>query len=217
MSISIHSNGEQVKLQLPSSAKAKLFTLNAPDRLVIDVSHQGQHPSVSVPSDYGGQLIAGVRSGKYNANTTRLVFELTQPVKYQSRQQGKHITLQLIATGQAPTHAPPPIASKSPKPQKPMIIIDAGHGGQDPGALGKAGLKEKRIVLAYAKALKARLDNSGRYRTKLTRDGDYYIALKKRIAFARKHKGDLFVSLHADSAGHKAKGMSIYTLSLIHI
>lgn len=97
---------------------------------------------------------------------------------------------------------------------KPVIVIDAGHGGVDPGAKGAAGSFEKDIVLEYAKALKARLLKSGKYRVMLTRETDVFIMLRQRVAIARKAGASLFISLHADSApGEEARGLSIYTVS----
>jgi N-acetylmuramoyl-L-alanine amidase len=97
--------------------------------------------------------------------------------------------------------------------KKPVIVIDAGHGGHDPGALGYR-LKEKNITLEYAHSLKYALAKTGKYRVFYTRKSDYYIPLRRRIAIARKHKADLFISLHVDSAhNRKARGLSVYTLS----
>jgi len=98
--------------------------------------------------------------------------------------------------------------------EKPTIIIDAGHGGIDPGATTRGGLSEKNITLAMAKELKRQLEASGRYKVKLTRDRDTYLRLHQRVNFAREHKGDLFISLHADSLKKSSvRGASIYTLS----
>lgn len=97
---------------------------------------------------------------------------------------------------------------------KPLIVIDAGHGGKDPGAIGRSGIREKIITLRYAKALKHILENTGKYRVYLTRKDDTYIKLHNRVAKARKVKGDLFISLHADSHPNpKTRGLSVYTLS----
>ncbi len=102
----------------------------------------------------------------------------------------------------------------APLPPRPMIVIDAGHGGQDPGASGANGTQEKNLTLSYAKALKAMLDATGRYRTTLTRDKDFFIPLRGRVEIARKAHGNLFISIHADSApGAEAHGLSLYTLS----
>ncbi len=116
----------------------------------------------------------------------------------------------------------PPPNSQRPKrkstPQvkykKPMIIIDPGHGGTDPGALGPGKIYEKNLVLALAIELKKQLIQSGKYNVKMTRERDVFIRLHDRVKFARKHKGDLFISIHADSI-HKShvSGSSIYTLS----
>ena len=94
-----------------------------------------------------------------------------------------------------------------------IIVIDAGHGGHDPGALG-ARSHEKDVTLAAAKALKARLERSGRFKVVMTRDEDVYIPLEKRVTIARTAGADLFISLHADSGGDpKVHGATVYTLS----
>jgi len=97
---------------------------------------------------------------------------------------------------------------------KPKIIIDAGHGGKDPGTIGGRNTKEKVLTLLYAKTLKDTLDNTGRYLTYLTRDSDIFVDLKTRLSIIRRYRGDLFISIHADSSTDKRiRGFSIYTLS----
>lgn len=97
---------------------------------------------------------------------------------------------------------------------KKIIVIDAGHGGHDPGAIGYSGVHEKNITLAMAKELKRQLDRKGKYKVYLTRSTDVFIPLRKRVDIARKHKADLFMSVHADSAlNRNATGLSVYTLS----
>lgn len=99
------------------------------------------------------------------------------------------------------------------KPKK-VIVIDAGHGGKDPGAIGKRRTKEKTITLAYAKALRDALQKTRRYKVALTRSNDYYIPLRQRVQIGRRAKGDLFISLHADShSNRRIRGLSVYTLS----
>lgn len=98
--------------------------------------------------------------------------------------------------------------------RKPRIIIDAGHGGKDPGTIGTRGTKEKIITLTYAKSLKQALDKTNKYKTYMTRNQDFYVELRERVSIARRYKGDLFISIHADSSPSKsARGISIYTLS----
>lgn len=97
---------------------------------------------------------------------------------------------------------------------RPLIVLDAGHGGVDPGAIGINGTREKDITLAVARQLAAKLESSGNYRVSLTRSRDIFIPLQERVAIARRQGADLFISLHADSAEtHEAQGSTIYTLS----
>jgi N-acetylmuramoyl-L-alanine amidase len=120
-----------------------------------------------------------------------------------------------LTSGEIPK---PPPNTKRPAQNKiadkPLIVIDPGHGGQDPGAHSRSKIYEKHIVLALSKELKRQLLNTGRYRVLLTRETDIYIRLKDRVKFARKHSADLFVSIHADSI-HKpnVRGTSVYTIS----
>ena len=98
--------------------------------------------------------------------------------------------------------------------EKPLVVIDPGHGGVDPGTTGPHGLNEKNLVLEYAQALRARLIKTGKYRVELTRGDDRFIMLRQRIKIARDKKAALFISLHADSAPEaSARGLSVYTLS----
>ena len=106
-----------------------------------------------------------------------------------------------------------PTAAANPIRLKKVIVIDAGHGGNDPGALGRAG-PEKDVTLAAARALKRRLEQSGRYRVVLTRDRDIYVPLEARVQITRQAGADLFISLHADSAADpETRGATVYTLS----
>jgi len=100
------------------------------------------------------------------------------------------------------------------KPQKLVIIIDPGHGGNDPGAISESGLNEKNITLQYARSLRALLAKDGRYKVFLTRNKDIYVGLKERTIKARDLHADLFISLHADTNPEaKVRGLSVYTLS----
>ena len=120
--------------------------------------------------------------------------------------------IDLKATGRAPVRR----AESRPAPrtaEKPLIYIDAGHGGRDPGALG-ANSRESAVTLAAAQALKAELERTGRYRVRMTRDSDTYVDLYRRVAIARQADADLFISLHADAGADPAtRGASVYTLS----
>ncbi len=110
--------------------------------------------------------------------------------------------------------AAPDASADLPGPRRPVVVIDAGHGGVDPGAIGVGGVFEKTVTLAMAKALHEALETGGRFKVVLTRDDDELIALRERIERARRANGDLFVSLHADSIGlPEHRGASVYTLS----
>lgn len=107
-----------------------------------------------------------------------------------------------------------PKTAKVRRTQKPVIMIDPGHGGHDSGAVGTNNIREKDIVLSIAKIFAKKLNESGRYTAKLTRKTDHFIPLYDRVDIAQKAKADLFISIHADSLrGEQAQGASIYTLS----
>ncbi len=109
----------------------------------------------------------------------------------------------------------PPVAPPAPAvASRRVIILDAGHGGHDPGAIGAGKVREKDITLAMAKALKRELEDTGRYKVYLTRDTDIFIPLRQRVAIARAKGGELFISLHADKVDRSnVRGASMYTLS----
>ena len=112
---------------------------------------------------------------------------------------------------QTATRSVPPVDRKD---ARPLIIVDAGHGGVDPGALGVSGIKEKTLVLQYAKELKRQLVATGRYRVLMTRERDVVLPLRDRVKIAQDAEGDLFVSLHANANPNaKIRGASIYTIS----
>ena len=101
-----------------------------------------------------------------------------------------------------------------PKPERKIILVDAGHGGEDPGAIGYKKSKEKNITLQIAKKLASKLNKTKGYRAILSRKGDYYVSLTKRVRIAQANNASLFISIHADSVNHKsAKGSSVYILS----
>ncbi|KQY96726.1 N-acetylmuramoyl-L-alanine amidase [Brevundimonas sp. Root1423] len=123
--------------------------------------------------------------------------------------------IDLKATGRTPTRAPSRAAPRTPtrSAERPLIYIDAGHGGRDPGARG-AHINESAVTLAAAQALKQELERTGRYRVRLTRESDAYVDLYRRVAIARQADADLFISLHADAGSDPAtRGASVYTLS----
>ena len=124
----------------------------------------------------------------------------------------------IVTKVSAPLPAPQPMEPMAPREipadGKPVVVIDPGHGGVDPGAIGVSGIYEKYITLAVARELKAQLEKNGRYKVHLTRDRDIFIRLRDRIAIARQYNADLFISLHADTVSNaQMRGLSVYTLS----
>jgi N-acetylmuramoyl-L-alanine amidase len=102
----------------------------------------------------------------------------------------------------------------TPSGKKRVIVIDPGHGGEDPGAIGKNGTYEKHVVLAISREIKKAIDKMPGYRAVLTRNGDYYVSFKERLNVARKTSASLFISVHADAARNRqAQGSSVYCLS----
>lgn len=123
---------------------------------------------------------------------------------------------QVASAAPAPRAAAPsaPSAQTPRRMERPVIVLDPGHGGVDPGAIGIGGTHEKDITLAMAREIRRQLEATGKYRVFLTRDQDVFIRLRDRIAIARQQSADLFISIHADSMGNReTRGASIYTLS----
>lgn len=114
----------------------------------------------------------------------------------------------------APVPAAPPVASRIPRDRKWTVVVDPGHGGDDPGATSVSGGLEKDLTLAMAQVMKKKLEATGRYRVLLTRSDDRFMPLRERTAFADRDDAHLFVSLHADTIASKGiRGVSVYTLS----
>jgi N-acetylmuramoyl-L-alanine amidase len=181
---------------------------------------------LDVPMELGGEGQGLVRSWSVDADGSgaRLQVSLTRPATVVRRfllapsegQPNYRYVVDLAADG--PPVAAPVLratvtqASNAVHARK-VIVIDAGHGGKDPGALGD-GVHEKDLTLAAAKALKRRLERDGRYAVVLTRSGDRFVPLEERVQIARKADADLFISLHADAGGDPSvRGATVYTLS----
>lgn len=211
-----------LEISLSNQATFKTFTLANPDRLVIDIANanlEQKNYQPALPS-----FIASFRNRVDEKNSLRLVFDLKQKltIKKSAFQEIANMNSGKIVTEfsekiSAPKYVDPKTPLKVFKkiPEKRIIVIDAGHGGKDPGTIGDyARSKEKNITLSYAKELKKYLENTKKYTVYLTRDDDYFVRLKQRVEKARRLKADLFISLHANSIGDNVtSGFSIYTLS----
>lgn len=252
-------------IEMAQPIDATLFLLDNPYRVVLDVAGADWDAGQLLPiGDLNQQGVKSYRYGRPNAETGRLVFEMSGPsapvrafilpprsagghrlvIDVQDRgktafsvakaalkkqpyiaEQGDNglvevrtnavqaapaiAQAEVVATGRVVT-----IGKPLPRPKRFVVMIDAGHGGKDPGALGAHGTIEKEITLKAARILAQKLNKTGIVVAKLTRDDDRFLKLRERINVARRAQADLFISLHAD-AFHKpsAKGMSVFSLS----
>lgn len=229
---------ERTRLVLDLGAKVDfdIFLLDRPRRVVVDL------PSLAWPTDQPtvDGLVQKIRFGQFTADKSRLVVDAKGPVRVAksfllppSSGLPHRLVIDLVKTGnkefadqvakdraakRSAKKAAPAPTPFTPKPRKqanskPVIVLDAGHGGVDPGALGRKA-REKSVTLNFTRELAKQLRKTGKYKVYLTRNRDIYIPLRQRVNIARKHNADLFISIHADAIKRKnVRGMSIYTLS----
>ena len=208
----------RVVLDLSGPADHNIFTLRGPDRLVVDLKDSRLSDSIdSIPEGTGA--LDGIRSGLRSNGQLRVVLDLNEAVRSRSftagpnSQYGDRLVIDLQRQGSL--HAVKRASEGYSAGRDVVIAIDAGHGGRDPGSIGRDKTYEKDVALAVAKNLARRIDQEPGMKAVLVRDGDFYIDHRERIAIARRSKADLFVSVHADSVkDRRAKGASVYALSL---
>jgi N-acetylmuramoyl-L-alanine amidase len=226
---------DYTRLTLESKAQIKhsVFGLKDPERLVLDLETADLSPALAdlqskVAAD--DPYIQGLRVGHNRPGVVRVVLDLKTDVKPQVfslppvGEYGHRLVLDiypqvpldplaaLIQQSDKPAIAPLP--GKPKVARLATIVIDAGHGGEDPGALGRHGSREKDVTLHIARRLKALIDAEPNMRALLTRDGDFYLPLQARVDKARKVRADLFVSIHADAfVRPHARGSSVFALS----
>jgi N-acetylmuramoyl-L-alanine amidase len=264
VSLKAVAGGTQIDLALDGAVANNLFTLPAPDRVVLDLSTAALDTRrVALPGAMG--LVRRVRSGPRDGGGWRFVFEVDPRTEAHRVEAGAgHLRIQLspvsesagegatrpaavtapaVATAGAsvaPIESSPPTervasapvaASENPPPAKAVsvkstvpvgagrgrvltIAVDAGHGGDDPGASGPDGTHEKDVTLAIARELASRINAEPGMRAVLTRPDDHFVPLRERINRARHAQADLFVSVHADAVpDHSVSGASVYVLS----
>ena len=223
--------GARLTLELSGAVKRKVFTLSHPARVVVDLPGTRLAPGVKMPAGRG--VVRSVRLGAQPGQTLRLVLLLNAavPVRSDVEASGRRVRISMgRLASRATAMASVPEAQSAAEavaaaPLRPahapantgrdiIVAIDAGHGGQDPGASGHGGTHEKDVVLAIARALARRVDAEPGMKAYLTRDSDYFVVLRDRIDRARAARADLFVSVHADSiANREVAGSSVYVLS----
>lgn len=215
------TDGAQLVLNLSAApANPKVFTLSNPERLVIDLPRTSAASGLRLPSPAGP--VSKVRHGQ-QGSTLRVVLELRQSMSHQRRIEGQKLIVDLgrapAAVASAPaTPAPPSPVRAEHAPadagRDVIVAIDAGHGGNDPGAIGRGGTQEKVVVLAIARALAKRIDAEPGMKALLTRSDDRRIDLRERFSKARREGADIFISVHADAnPKSNVTGSSVYVLN----
>ena len=210
----------RVVLDLSGATDFSTLSLENPERFVVDLSQSRLSASLtSLPLE--GTPISRVRSGIRQGTDLRLVFDLSASVRTSvfllppNDTTGHRVVIDLF--DKTPTAEPKPVLSvESLEGRRDIVIaIDPGHGGEDPGASGPGGLREKTVVLQIARRLENQLAKIPGFKPMLVRTGDYYVSLKNRRDKARALEADLFVSIHADAFREKsAHGASVYALSM---
>jgi N-acetylmuramoyl-L-alanine amidase len=212
-------NGKtRVVLDLSGPAEHSIFTLRGPDRLVVDLK-DGRLGKALARMPAGAGAVRSIRSGLRSDGQLRVVLDLNEDVRSRSftagpsGAYGDRLVIDLQRNGSL--HAVKR-ASEGYTPGRDIVVaVDAGHGGHDPGAIGKYRTREKDVALAISKQLAARIDAEQGMRAVLVRTGDYYIDHRRRTAIAHEHHADLFVSIHADAVSdRRVDGATVYALSL---
>jgi N-acetylmuramoyl-L-alanine amidase len=219
INLSTGGDSAQLTLELTEGATHKLFTLEHPDRVVIDLSQTRLASEVRAPAASG--VVTEVRFGSQPDGTLRVVVQLKSALAAHSAWAPGEAGRQLVLTLGEPTPA-----QAAPKTVRALhapgdgdrdviIAVDAGHGGVDPGAIGHGGTREKDVTLAIARSLAQRINAEPGMHAVLTRDRDELLDLRDRIGRAHAARADLFISVHADSiADRSVSGASVYVLSV---
>ena len=219
--LSSAADSAQLTLDLTGAAAQRVFTLDQPDRIVIDLPHTARMHGLHAPPPAG--VVTSIRFGSQPAGTLRIVIELRRALPVHSHWGTASEKGELTVTIGEPMVAVAPAGPKTVRPahapvdgeRDVIVAVDAGHGGVDPGAIGRGGTREKDVTLAIARALAQRIDAEPGMHAVLTRNRDEFVELWDRIARARAAHADLFVSVHADSIRDRSiSGASVYVLSV---
>ena len=222
MTLSAGTDAAQVTLDVRDGTAHKLFTLDDPDRVVIDLSDTHLAEGFHTPAAAG--VVTAVRVGSQPHGTLRVVLQLRSALSSRSVWgTGAGVRQLRVTLGEPPVavvvDASPRAVMAAHAPgegdRDVIIAVDAGHGGEDPGAIGHAGTREKDVTLAIARALAKALNAEPGMHAVLTRDRDEFLELHDRIGRARRARADMFISVHADSIRDRSvSGASVYVLSV---
>lgn len=220
---------------LSKKVDVNVFSLADPYRVIVDLPEVNFQMPPGLGSEKRG-LVTGYRYGLFAPGKSRIVIDVSGPflvdkafVLEARADQPARLVVDLVVTDRTTflaklRAARIPVVGSIPKlkPQaqataaRPVVILDPGHGGIDPGTASADGVTEKEVVLAFAKTLRQKLEAKGDYQVYLTREGDTFLALRERVEFAQSKGANLFVSIHADSFpkhANEASGATVYTLS----
>jgi N-acetylmuramoyl-L-alanine amidase len=226
-----------VSLQLTSPVQVTAFTLAEPYRVILDIPDMSFEVRGDSPPPAG--IVAAYRYGQLDPDRSRIVLDTTGPARIvradsTPTMDGARLTVVLEPTDrtrflaalakQAPAANAPAVQASAIAPPAvkgaglPVVVVDPGHGGLDPGAVGQNGVLEKELTLAVARQVHAQLMAKGRYDVRLTRSQDSFVSLDQRVQLSRQAGADLFISIHADTVGDVAtanlvRGASVYTLA----
>jgi N-acetylmuramoyl-L-alanine amidase len=199
-------------------------TLQKPPRLYIDLTVAKLSPHLNDPIPIESGLLKSVRAGQYNPDSVRVVLDLESVTAYKVFPLNDPFRVVIDVMGTAPVHAtkqeeaiaaaePPPRHPQPQQPQSVTIVIDAGHGGTDPGAIGPTGLKEKDVVLKISKKVRDTIKKKLGWKIVMTRDDDRFIPLDERTAIANSKNATLFLSIHANACtDRRICGIESYVL-----
>jgi len=213
----------RVVLDLSAPAGYTVFSLSNPERVVVDFERIDADPRTFRTPD-GAGVVKAVRLGERGRAGLRVVLDVSEKVETKSflsppnETYGDRLVIDLghgLAPPAAEAQPPVPVKVAGGEGQRDLVIaIDAGHGGEDPGAIGKSGTREKNVALAIAKKLADQINAEPGMKAVLTRTGDYFVKFRDRIGRARTNEADLFVSIHADAfMDRSVRGSSVYVLS----
>ena len=215
--ISSSNDDSRIVIDLHEKSSSNIFSLENPDRLVIDLKNTKLKKGFKL-STYPRESIRNIRFSEGNGSQLRLVIDLSSTFKYSyfNLPKGALYDHRLVVDLKSNDS---PIKNNSVQhsvaERKVVVVIDPGHGGKDPGAIGPSKIYESNVVLAISLRLAEYINRTTDMKAVLTRDDDTFIVLRDRMKMGRESKADLFLSIHADALDNpRVKGASVYTLSL---
>lgn len=215
--VSSSNDDSRIVIDLHEKSSSNIFSLDSPNRLVIDLKNTKLKKGFKLPS-YPRKNIRNIRFSKGDASQLRLVIDLSSAFEYsyfdlpRGALYDHRLVIDLKSNN---TPIKNNSAQSSVAERKVVVVIDPGHGGKDPGAIGPNRIYESNVVLAISLRLAEYINRTTDMKAVLTRDDDTFIVLRDRMKMGRESKADLFLSIHADALDNpRVKGASVYTLSL---